>query len=74
MCLYVEEKLTGTDDTETNVEYFQETHITVIFHQLMPLMERTHKNQTYFYAHNLKLVSKTDEELKKTAAKSQNLQ
>ena len=32
MCLYVEEKLTGREDTDTNVEYFQKTHTTVIFH------------------------------------------
>lgn len=32
MCLYAEEKLTGTEETETNVEYFQKTHKTIIFH------------------------------------------
>ena len=32
ICLYAEEKLTGKNDTETNVDYFQETHTTAIFH------------------------------------------
>jgi hypothetical protein len=32
MYVYAEEKLTGTEDTDTNVEYFQKTHTSVIFH------------------------------------------
>ena len=69
MCLYAEEKLTGTDDTDTMWNMSRRLTQLLFSISLCPSWKeytpKKEKKGDFFYMYNLKLISKTEEELKK---------